>query len=201
MTELSDTRERIIGAARELFHARGYTAVGVADICAEADVVKGSFYHFFASKDELLAEALARNWQQLESWLAAQEAGSDSGRRSLEALFDLILAEARRTHRACGLILGCRIGTVSSELGPQDPAAAEAGRKALEGWRQALRRLVRKGQADGSIDENADALELADGLLASIQGMSVIGRTLHQPAVLKRIAASALRQVPEPGGA
>lgn len=192
-----NTRDRIVAAARELFHRCGYTAVGVADICAQSGVVKGSFYHFFPGKNELLAEVMRRNWQELAGWLAMRERGPAKGFEDLAALFELILAEARHTVRESGLVLGCRIGSLASELGPQDKAANEACRSTLDAWRKAMRRLVRKGQRDGSIAAGADSLAVADALLASIQGMSVIGRTLHQPAALKRIAATALQQVPQ----
>lgn len=160
-------------------------------------MVKGSFYHFFPGKDELLAEVMRRNWQELAGWLAMRERSPSNGYEDLASLFDLVLAEARHTVRECGLVLGCRIGSLASELGPQDKVANEACRSTLDAWRKALRRLVRKGQRDGSIAADADSLAVADALLASIQGMSVIGRTLHQPAALKRIAATALQQIPQ----
>ena len=50
----SDTRERLIEAARHLFWERGYAATGLAEILARAGANSGSFYHFFESKDALL---------------------------------------------------------------------------------------------------------------------------------------------------
>ena len=46
-----DTRTEIIAAGRQLMARRGYTAVGIAEILAQAQVPKGSFYHYFTSKD------------------------------------------------------------------------------------------------------------------------------------------------------
>ena len=60
----SETRDRILTTARCLFHARGYNDVGVNDICAEARVVKGSFYHFFPTKEDLLHAVLERGLAQ-----------------------------------------------------------------------------------------------------------------------------------------
>lgn len=61
-----ETRDRILTAARRLFHVNGYTAVGVADICREASVVKGSFYHFFPSKVCLNLKENATNDDRIE---------------------------------------------------------------------------------------------------------------------------------------
>lgn len=198
MSPLPGTRERIIDSARRLFHENGYSAVSVADICDHAEVVKGSFYHFFPSKKELLEETIERNWSQLEGLLQALEKDPRDGRQCLNALFDLILQEARSSHRECGKILGCRLGTIASELAAIDQAPESRSIAAFEGWRRSLRRLIRRGQEDGSIAATLDASAAADALLASIQGMSVLGRALHQPKVLKRVASMAMLQIPPP---
>ena len=194
-----DTRERILAAARRLFHERSYASTGIAEICREARVVKGSFYHFFPSKEELLAETITRNWAQLDALLDNLEADPRPGRDCIGALFKGICGESRRTLADCGKILGCRIGTISSEIGIRESAAQERSIAAFDGWRRSLKRLVRRGQRDGSIDPDLDPATAADALLALIQGMSVLGRALHQPAVLKRIAAAAMLQIPRPG--
>ncbi|NNF95750.1 MAG: TetR/AcrR family transcriptional regulator, partial [Halobacteria archaeon] len=48
-----DTYQRIVDSAKQLMHASSYADVGVAAICEKAEVKKGSFYHFFPSKQEL----------------------------------------------------------------------------------------------------------------------------------------------------
>ena len=58
MAPSNDTKQRILASARELIYSRSYSDVGVAAICTHAGVKKGSFYHFFASKQELTLEAL-----------------------------------------------------------------------------------------------------------------------------------------------
>ena len=53
-----DTQKRILDSASELIHARSYADVGVSAICEHAGVKKGSFYHFFRSKQELTLTVL-----------------------------------------------------------------------------------------------------------------------------------------------
>lgn len=50
-SESRNARERIIVTAQRLMSRRGYTAVGINEVLAEARVPKGSFYHYFTSKD------------------------------------------------------------------------------------------------------------------------------------------------------
>ena len=58
MGRMSDARDRILQAATDLIHDRGYAAVSVSDICSAAGLKKGSFYHFFPSKLELVLETI-----------------------------------------------------------------------------------------------------------------------------------------------
>src|SRR4029453_10165792 len=53
MGRTRDAKARLLASAMALMYARGYTAVGVHDICAHAGVNKGSFYYFFPSKRAL----------------------------------------------------------------------------------------------------------------------------------------------------
>ena len=52
------TRERIVAAAVDLFAARGYGAVAVSDVAAQAGTAKGSVYRHFESKEALFAAAV-----------------------------------------------------------------------------------------------------------------------------------------------
>lgn len=47
------TRIRLLDAARDIFRTKGYAAATVDEICAAADVSKGSFFHYFAFKEAL----------------------------------------------------------------------------------------------------------------------------------------------------
>lgn len=51
---MDDTRQRILDTALRAFAARGYDAVGVQEICANAGISKPSLYHHFGSKLGLL---------------------------------------------------------------------------------------------------------------------------------------------------
>lgn len=55
-------KERILEAATALMWRDGYDAVSVDTICAAANVRKGSFYHVFPSKEELLNAIIMRVW-------------------------------------------------------------------------------------------------------------------------------------------
>lgn len=51
MEQQNDTRSQILTTGRRLTAAQGYTGVGLSSLLKEAGVPKGSFYHYFASKE------------------------------------------------------------------------------------------------------------------------------------------------------
>ena len=65
MSNTNDTRERIIVVAKSRFHNRSYADVGIKEICDMASIQKGSFYHFFPSKRDLVLAVIdefAEDW-------------------------------------------------------------------------------------------------------------------------------------------
>src|SRR3954468_12793556 len=62
MGRVSDAKDRLLDAAVNLVWRNSFGAVSVDDICKEAGVKKGSFYHFFPGKNELVAAAFRHLW-------------------------------------------------------------------------------------------------------------------------------------------
>ncbi len=58
--QLPETKRKLIDAGVSLMRHRGFNATTVDDICAEAGVTKGGFFHYFKSKDDLATAALVR---------------------------------------------------------------------------------------------------------------------------------------------
>jgi AcrR family transcriptional regulator len=98
------TRERLIGAAYELFYRHGFHAVGLDQIIKNAGVTKSTFYNHFESKDALIVAVL--EWRE-SLWPhrmreALRRRAGERPRAQLMALFD-VLDEIWGTdgHRGC----------------------------------------------------------------------------------------------------
>ncbi len=77
-----ETREQLLTSAEKCFSQSGYDATGVADICSDAQVSKGAFYHHFPSKHTVFM-SLLENWlkqldQQIVSLTDIKESVPDS---------------------------------------------------------------------------------------------------------------------------
>jgi AcrR family transcriptional regulator len=85
-------RERIIRAALDLAAEGGYDAVQMRDVAGRADVALGTIYHYFSSKDHLLAATLVQWAVDLEQLLAKHP---PEGERPVDRVLDLL---RRTTH-------------------------------------------------------------------------------------------------------
>lgn len=177
--------ERGVGIAARLFRARGYDAVGVAEICGTLGIKAPSFYAAYGSKRGLLERALALY------------AGSDGGfvAEALDADGPLadrlaaLLAEAARAFAADPSACGCLVmeGTRNSAC----PDASAMTRR----LRAATRLLIAKRIARDRPDV-ADAL--SDSVMVTLAGLSAAARDGATPDGLARsaaIAAAGIRSV------
>lgn len=63
---VQDSRTKLLDAALKVVRSKGYTATRIEDLCAEAGVTKGSFFHHFKSKDDLALAAVG-HWDEVTS--------------------------------------------------------------------------------------------------------------------------------------
>lgn len=82
MNKSGDTRQHVLEVAKEIILGKGFAAVGLNEILTSAGVPKGSFYHYFKSKeqfgDELIKDYFEQYMQQLDSTLNADGSSNAS---------------------------------------------------------------------------------------------------------------------------
>src|SRR6266481_7305428 len=101
----AETHTRIVSVAAKRFRELGLEGIGVADVMKEAGVTVGGFYKHFDSRDELVVEALATAFQDLDRW----EEHTDTLTRFLEDY----LSEGHRDAPGTGCALGALLGDMS----------------------------------------------------------------------------------------
>lgn len=166
------TRERLLETARQLFHAQGYAATGLAQILKEAGVRSGSLYHFFESKEDLLLGVLEHYKALLEPRIMgpAFARASDPVARVF-AVLEQYREQLRRTRFA----LGCPIGALALELNEMHPAAQARVAENFEGWREAVRGCLEA--AKGRLGKGTDLDALASFVLVTMEGAVMLSRT------------------------
>lgn len=173
---------------------RGYEAVGVADVCREADVRKGSFYHFFDSKAALAIELLEGSWQRLRSKVFTEAFGQSSSTIDTFHRFGELIA-ANMTHEfdTEGAISGCRFGNFAIELANTDDAIRSCVHNVFDDMAAIFRSAIESGQASGELAADLDPTATSLALLAQMEGLMLLAKANRQPAIIETFGATAER--------
>ncbi|MBL3526376.1 MAG: TetR/AcrR family transcriptional regulator [gamma proteobacterium endosymbiont of Lamellibrachia anaximandri] len=180
-----DTRTRILSTARELFHGRSYADVGIKEICDLAKVQKGSFYHFFPSKQDL---AMAVIDDMADEWAHGFVAEAfDQNLPPLERL-DYMIDAAYYWQKAAkdieGRMPGCLFGNLALEISTRDDVLRAKLNavfdKASRRFHQALDQAVELGEIP-PLDSEATAA----AMLAFLEGIILLAKTRNDPEVVR----------------
>ncbi len=120
MPAVTDTRERLIEAAGELFWERGYAGVGLAEIASAAGARQGSLYHFFPTKDDLLLAVIERQSVLILGAIDSAMSRHEPGVERVLAVFEFYRRFMERT--GCGL--GCPMTNLAGEVADALPRAS-----------------------------------------------------------------------------
>lgn len=92
---VADKRRVILDAAVRVFARDGYHTSRVGDIAEEAGIAHGLLYHYFASKDEVLATIFRENWGELIEAFHRVEASAEPPDEQLRGIAKLLLRSWR----------------------------------------------------------------------------------------------------------
>ena len=193
MGRTSDARERLIEVTAELMHARGFNEVGVQEICATAGVQKGSFYHFFKSKDQLATAALDLHWSNTRNQFWRLAFGDDVAPLDrIRRFFQMAYFYFKRAHDEGTGIWGCPFGNAAVELAAGNDAVSEkvmmVFSDATAFFREAIEDAARRGDINSS-DPQTDA----ESLWAFYEGILLTAKARRDPEVIRRLGQQAVQ--------
>ncbi|CCH27893.1 TetR/AcrR family transcriptional regulator [Actinosynnema sp. NPDC047251] len=176
MPRRTDTRERMVRTAAQLFHAQGYHATGLNQVLAEGGAPKGSLYfHFPGGKEQLAAEAVTLAGGELCHALRAVLEATPDPVEALDQALRLLgdqLAASDFTH-------GCPIATVALDASAESEPIRGACVDVYDSWQQVIAEHL----------DRADADELAVVVLAAIEGAVLLARTRRDLSPLHAVGA------------
>jgi TetR/AcrR family transcriptional repressor of nem operon len=186
MGRVSDAKSRLLEAAMDLIWARSYGAVTVDDICERAGVKKGSFYYFFKSKDELVAAALDRKWEEVRP---AYDRIFSASRPALERLREAFAygyerqKELRDKH---GCVLGCPFSSIGTEIIAADKTLRDAVQRMIKGKIRYFESSLRDLQAEGLL-RGQDPAVLARQVYSYFEGALAQARIADDLEMLRGV--------------
>ena len=168
-------RDRILEAGQQLMLSKGYAATTVDEICHAAGVSKGSFYHFFSTKEEV-ALAIVDHFSAGNDRLASEgpyTATEDPTERALEFV-DHLIARAAEMWGA-----GCLLGTFALDLADTNPTIREAVSSRFEGVARGLAAgMAALVEGEGGVGRLSPE-ELAEEFIVTVEGALVLAKA-HQ---------------------
>ena len=175
------TRNALIAAATELIRRNGYTATTVDEVCAQAKVSKGAFFHHFKTKDQLVEAALGR-W---DAGAAAMEANAPfhaakTPRARVAGYMDLYISVFDNP----AVMKSCLAGTTVQEIADTNTPLRDAAELCFSSARDRFKTLL--DDACRGSRKRIDTASLASLWMATIQGSLILFKASQDPAVIRR---------------
>ena len=173
----TQTKERILAAAKELFLARGYAATTVDTICEKAELTKGSVYYFFDSKEDLglavLEWSIGRGLQMLANGPYVRI--TDPVEKAFAFLEHL---EKCSPEVWSG---GCLLGSFSLELAETNPRMQQAVADMFKAVADEFAEKLQPIAAQFAGKQTPTASDLADTLLGTVEGSIILAKAHRDP--------------------
>ncbi|MCA9774299.1 MAG: TetR family transcriptional regulator C-terminal domain-containing protein, partial [Myxococcales bacterium] len=149
----------------DAFLEHGYHGTGIKEVLDRVRVPKGSFYHYFESKEAFGAAVIAHYAACLGRKLADALASVPDPVVGLRRFFEGLIAE----FEASNYTGGCLVANLGGELEGSELCRAALA-DAFLGWRDGVADALGNAQARGLVRKDVDARELADGLIEAWEG-------------------------------
>ena len=185
-------KQKLLQQGMQQFYERGYNGTSVDGVLEAAQVPKGSFYHYFGSKESfgLAVLEVYTAWQLrlVDKWSNRDDLSTPD---ILTGYYDELATGFIESEFA----RGCIAGKFSGELANSSVTLRNETAAAFARWRQALADLLVRGQQRGDIIGDVEADELAGNVLALIQGAFLVALSTRDPKFMSDVSSSLKRMI------
>jgi len=170
-----DTKVALLEAGMDIMLEKGYTNCGIQEVLSSLGVPKGSFYHFFDSKENF-AVAIIQHYDQIYSAALLrtlrnpQQTPLQRLRTYCETGKEMFLSKECRK--------GCLIGNLSQEMSDQSETLRKVLSTVMLKWRDVFAQCIEEGQNIGEITKVCSADQLAELLNAGWGGAVMRAKTV-----------------------
>lgn len=175
-----DKRDLILARGSTVMTRRGYHGTGVQEIVQAAGIPKGSFYHYFASKEDFALQALAFIYRpRLARYAQALGDAALSPRTRILGYYRDLLAHFARQETPQ---YHCFIGSLSFEMSELLPAIGAEVEAIQQASVDILRQCLEEARAAGELAADEDCANLAIFIANAWQGVLArlkVGRSLQ----------------------
>lgn len=177
-SDSNPVRQGILAQGQRIMAAKGFSAVGINEVLSASGVPKGSFYHYFASKDafgEALLDSYFEDYlQELDAILGTP--GQDMAGRLMRYWQNW--QDTQSFHDCQGKCLAVKLAAEVADL--SDPMRL-ALKRGTAGITARLARAIQAGVAEGSLSIDGSPAEVAQSLYQLWLGASVMVKIVRDP--------------------
>ena len=176
----TDTRERIIRTAAELFRRQGYDGTGLNQILDVSGAPRGSLYfHFPGGKRQLAVEAVAASGELLGKGMERSLDSTDDVAEGIARIIDYIATDLERS----GFERGCPIGAVTLDAASSSEPVRDACRQVFDGWLALFEQRLRAGGWTPKAASDEAVL-----IVSSVEGALMLARSRQNAGPLRAVA-------------
>ena len=188
----TDSRTRFLDVALKVIRSKGYTATSVEDLCAEAKLTKGSFFHHFGSKEEL-GVAAAEYWSTITDafFAAAPYQSIEDPLQRLLGYVDFRGAILRGELPE----FTCLVGTMVQEVYDTHPQIRDACERSISNHAAKVEKIIDEAMRRYGIKSNWTAASLALHTQAVLQGAFILAKSKDGPEVAAESVAHLRRYI------
>jgi TetR/AcrR family transcriptional repressor of nem operon len=186
------SKTRILDVALQVIRAKGYGATTVDDLCAAAELTKGSFFHHFDSKEDL-AIAAAEHWSSVTDAFFAS-APYQSIEDPLQRLLGYVDFRASILEGELSQFT-CLVGTMVQEVYATHPRLRDACSRSIRSHAAAVETIIAEAVRAYAIKGGWTAASLALHTQAVLQGAFILAKSGGGPRVAKDSVAHLRRYI------
>jgi AcrR family transcriptional regulator len=177
------TREKLLQAAFDEMYRRGFQAASLDKILDEAGVTKGALYHHFPDKAALgqaVVDDVVRDLL-LERWLGVLQRQTGDPITALQGMLKERMAQLTRPE----VELGCPLNNLAQEMSPLDERFRRRVAATFETWTEGFAEVLVRGQREGTVRRDVAAKDVANFVVASIEGSFGLAKAAQSSALLR----------------
>jgi AcrR family transcriptional regulator len=174
------TRQLIIESAAPIFNKKGYAGTSMSDLTTATGLTKGSIYGNFKDKDDVAVHAFQHNIDLIFDFFSKELKAAGS-------TLDKLLAYPRGFREVYRMILsygGCPILNTAVEADDTHAVLRKMAVDVLAKWKKSIASLIEKGKSEGVIDTAAHAQNMAEILIAVMEGGSVLSKVTGEESYM-----------------
>lgn len=182
----SPTKRKLLDAAERLVLEKGYTATTVDDICESAGLTKGSFFHYFESKDALAKAVVAHTMEKRDRMTAdaPYKKLSDPLERAY-GIVDFMSHMVGEMFKDPKTRAGCVVGNLVQELAYTHPEIRSECADCLQEFAGELRAALTAAKAKHAPKSQIDPKSLSEHFVAVMEGSFVLSKAQQSPKVIQ----------------